>query len=298
MLAAAYMNSRAFPSTLLSPKPSLLEKPGSYAVLIPGLDSMNHAPGHPVTWAVAKRESKGLSIGLVSEVETFAGDEIVNNYGPKPNASLILGYGFAMPHNLNDSIFLKIGFKASAPPQSSAARSGLGNSELGTEIGRSAAGVEELWSIIRVRCVDDECGDSEAASLEDDESAAVKDFTRDRAALDLLHEMVEALQVRLEAVKRRKLQGLDPVRVAKIKKMHRHYLSGQLDITRDLQLWLRNKEEELRQRQEDLGVVFEEEDSDGPEEADFDGSEVEDIDGSEEEDSDASEEEDSDGSEI
>lgn len=277
MVAAAYINSRAFPSTLLSPQPSLQEKPGSYGVLIPGLDSMNHKPGHPVTWAVAKLESldegerddtvhqQGLSIGLVSEVETFEGDEILNNYGPKPNASLILGYGFALPSNLNDSIFLKIGLKPSASPKSTSVRNGLGDSELGAEIGRTAAGVDGLWMIIRECCVgdQDELGDEEETCPGDEGGIAVKDFTRDRSALDLLHGMVETLRIQLEAVSRRKLYGLDPIRVAKIEEMHRHYLTGQLDITHDLRHWLMNKELELRQRQEDLGVVFEDDDSDG-----------------------------------
>ena len=118
--AATYLSSRAFPSTLLSATPSLIASPSSYQVLLPGVDSLNHKRGHPAIWKVSKNDKFAstsevdkvddhLSIELSSEVAYQQGDELFNNYGPKPNSSLILGYGFALPDNPDDTILLKIG---------------------------------------------------------------------------------------------------------------------------------------------------------------------------------------------
>lgn len=72
---------------------------------------------------------KGPTISLVPHTKTSAGEEIFNNYGPKPNGSLILGYGFSLPANPDDTILLKIG-----------------GFEKKWEVGRAATGVEGLWT--------------------------------------------------------------------------------------------------------------------------------------------------------
>lgn len=60
------------------------------------------------------------------------GQELLNNYGAKPNSELILGYGFSLPDNSDDTIILKIG--------------GMDGKKW--EVGRSASGVEGLWDEI------------------------------------------------------------------------------------------------------------------------------------------------------
>ena len=43
LTASTHLSSRAFPSTLLSDHPTLVSTPGSYPILLPGVDSLNHA---------------------------------------------------------------------------------------------------------------------------------------------------------------------------------------------------------------------------------------------------------------
>ncbi|KAJ9094153.1 hypothetical protein QFC20_006951 [Naganishia adeliensis] len=49
------------------------------------------------------------SVGLVLRSETEAGEQVFNNYGPKGNEELILGYGFSLPENPDDTLALKLG---------------------------------------------------------------------------------------------------------------------------------------------------------------------------------------------
>ena len=53
LTASTYLSSRAFPSTLLSETPSLVSSPSSYPILLPGVDSLNHARAQPVSWVVS-----------------------------------------------------------------------------------------------------------------------------------------------------------------------------------------------------------------------------------------------------
>ncbi|KIM46435.1 hypothetical protein M413DRAFT_24163 [Hebeloma cylindrosporum] len=139
LTSATYLSSRAFPSTLLSPNPSLVSSPSTQPILIPGVDALNHARGHPVSWLVTFPDDKGSTdgspppiISLVIHSSGVRGQELFNNYGPKPNSELILGYGFSIAHNPDDTIVLKIG--------------GIGGNKW--EIGRNAQGVDGLWKEI------------------------------------------------------------------------------------------------------------------------------------------------------
>jgi hypothetical protein len=149
LAAATYLSSRAFPSSVLSSTPSLAsnETSQSHPVLLPGVDSLNHARAQKVSWVVEHAptaippmsderpaSTQGLSISLVLHEPTRVGQELFNNYGPKPNSELILGYGFSIPRNPDDTIVLQLG--------------GAGTESLKWEIGRGARGVEELWLVV------------------------------------------------------------------------------------------------------------------------------------------------------
>ncbi|KNZ77222.1 SET domain-containing protein [Termitomyces sp. J132] len=136
LTASTYLSSRAFPSSLLSPAPSLLSSPDTKPVLLPGIDALNHGRKQPVSWVVSYADSdvtsrKKPKISLVLHSPFTQGQELLNNYGAKPNSELILGYGFALSQNPDDTIVLKIG----------------GSNER-WEIGRSARGAEGLWNEI------------------------------------------------------------------------------------------------------------------------------------------------------
>lgn len=141
LTASTYISSRAFPSTILSPTPSLISTPASYPVLLPGVDALNHARAQPVSWVVTIPPSTSQlphepSISLVLHTATPCGSELCNNYGPKPNAELVLGYGFSLPHNPDDTILLKIGGSAAQA---------IGQK---WEVGRGARGAEPVWEAI------------------------------------------------------------------------------------------------------------------------------------------------------
>jgi hypothetical protein len=140
LTASTYLSSRAFPSTLLSLSPSLEVTLSSYPILLPGIDSLNHARAHPVSWLVSYPDinehftlhtNTKPNISLVIHSSASPGQELFNNYGDKPNSELILGYGFSLPQNPADTIVLKIG----------------GQKEQGQkwEVGRNASGADGLW---------------------------------------------------------------------------------------------------------------------------------------------------------
>ncbi|EMC98000.1 hypothetical protein BAUCODRAFT_146595 [Baudoinia panamericana UAMH 10762] len=79
-----------------------------FSVLFPGLDSGNHDPNAQVDWSF---DANQFSIALVQPIE--AGAEVCNNYGPKANDELLMGYGFCIPNNPRDEVLLTL----KAPPE-------------------------------------------------------------------------------------------------------------------------------------------------------------------------------------
>lgn len=184
LTASTYLSSRAFPSTLLSRTPSLQPTPSSHPILLPGIDSLNHRRGQPVSWFVsypnpaADRETSARDIRLVEDPAislilhspTTPGQELFNNYGAKPNSELILGYGFSLPQNPDDTIVLKIGG---------------GNSNQGRkwEVGRNASGINGVWEEVLSLVTD---------NVQDDQT-----FEDVLEAADILRGMVQTLLDRL-----------------------------------------------------------------------------------------------------
>ena len=157
--ASTYLSSRAFPSTILSSTPSLQATDSSYPVLLPGIDSINHAPGAAVSWLIDSPQSvtasapipspitpgnplgSNLAVNLVLHTSTKAGGEIFNNYGPKPNSEFILGYGFALSPNPSDTIVLQIGVAGTNAKQGERKK---------FEIGKNAVGADLIWNEVLV----------------------------------------------------------------------------------------------------------------------------------------------------
>jgi len=142
LTASTYLSSRAFPSTLLSANPSISSSEISHPVLLPIVDCLNHARGHQVSWVVSPVRktvstpgdhiSDNLQINLIIRSPTAAREQLFNNYGPKPNAELLLAYGFVIPDNPDDTIVLK-----------------LGGSDKRWEVGRGAKGIEGVWEEVK-----------------------------------------------------------------------------------------------------------------------------------------------------
>ena len=183
----------------------MLQSPNSYPVLIPGVDSLNHARAQPVSWVVSHTSSAAESQGTISLVARTAldgGAEIFNNYGAKPNSELLLGYGFTLPDNPDDTIVLKIS-------------GGAGDDGPRHEVGRGARGADSVWDAI-------------VAALKAQEDGEAPEWQTVLDGADMLRSMTEALLARLPSV---------PVSGAlrsDIAYMIGHYVSGQREVLQDL----------------------------------------------------------------
>jgi hypothetical protein len=105
--------------------------PSSHPVLLPGIDSANHRRAARVSWVVGGAGPAPLTISLVTHDPVPAGEQIYNNYGAKPNSELVLGYGFAIPDNPDDTLVLRIG--------------GGARESTTHEVGRDARGAENVY---------------------------------------------------------------------------------------------------------------------------------------------------------
>lgn len=198
LTSASHISSRAFPSTLLSQNPSLLSSPSTEPILLPGIDSLNHARGQPVSWVVTYpnelNQTPEPCVSLILHSPTPASSELFNNYGAKPNSELILGYGFSLAENPDDTIILKIG--------------GGGSNTKKWEIGRSLRGAEGLWT--------------EVLSLISQDTTY--NYEDELDASSTLGEMIRAVIEKLPTSKR----SLDPGQIRPdVIEMFRNYLEGE-----------------------------------------------------------------------
>jgi hypothetical protein len=102
--AATIFTSRAFISTHLLPNHETVP------ILFPVVDILNHSVTAKVEWDFQPHHSFSLKL---LEGDTFtAGQELFNNYAPKQNDELLLGYGFCLEDNPIEQFPLKIAFPA------------------------------------------------------------------------------------------------------------------------------------------------------------------------------------------
>ncbi|KAG0700717.1 hypothetical protein DFH29DRAFT_607381 [Suillus ampliporus] len=231
LIASTYLSSRAFPSTLLSRSPTLQTTPSSYPILLPGVDTLNHSRGQPVSWCTSYPERNTeerddlATISIVSHTTTHLGEEVFNNYGLKANDELILGYGFSLLQNPDDKITLQ-----------------LGGSPNKWAIGRHASGAEGLWNEVRQLVAET----PEEIGYEDDLEAA-----------QVLLEMVQKKYDVLPEVPDEKDATIRPA----VRLMLEHYLEGQRDILLSLKSYFGEKQESAIEaaREEGIELVFDDE---------------------------------------
>ncbi|KAF1911196.1 hypothetical protein BDU57DRAFT_552410 [Ampelomyces quisqualis] len=100
--AATIFTSRAFISTHILPGHETVP------ILFPVLDILNHSATAKVEWDFNPRASFSLKL---LDGDTFApGQELFNNYAPKQNDELLLGYGFCLENNPIEQFPLKLAF--------------------------------------------------------------------------------------------------------------------------------------------------------------------------------------------
>jgi hypothetical protein len=223
LTAATYVSSRSFPSTLISGNPSVVVSKDSYPVLFPGVDFLNHGRGLPVSWVVdrlpptepGEELGRHLGLSLLIHSPSRPGEELLNNYGAKPNSELILGYGFSLEGNPDDTIVLSIG----GGPGSSAPIPG--DKEV-WEVGRKARGVEGVWNrvfnIVSSNSIPEEGEGPEAMRVENQLDAANTLSEMCQAYLDRLPQVSDILNTsscRPEALKMiaHYMEGVGPSRL-------------------------------------------------------------------------------------
>ena len=267
--AATYLSSRSFPSTLISQNPSLAASADSYPVLLPGVDSLNHARGQPVSWVVdhlpptnqTRGSGQRLGLSLVIHSRTRPGEELLNNYGIKPNAELILGYGFSLEDNPDDTIALSIGGGPATPASDPGEKKRW-------EVGRDARGVDGVWHHVldatSSASQPEEAGESAAAGLE-----------RQLDAVSLLSEMCQSYLQRLPQIL--DVSGAPAAELRPdVLTMFAHYIegakafqdiiiftliysstSGQRDILESILRFAEEKGEEAMEEAQKLGIELE-----------------------------------------
>jgi hypothetical protein len=77
-------------------------------VLFPVVDILNHSVSAKVEWDFQPRTS--FSLKLLDGESFEAGQELFNNYAPKQNDELLLGYGFCLENNPIEQFPLKLAF--------------------------------------------------------------------------------------------------------------------------------------------------------------------------------------------
>ena len=146
LTAVTCISSRAFPSKLLhipshgSVTTSAVDtsyEEESHPVLLPGVDLLNRvyfvflpsskhvcvfswlthvdARGQPITWLSAPNINTIPSTTIVNPSSLPSNHQVFNNYGPKSNEEFLLGYGFVLDPNPDDTLVLRLG-SANLPP--------------------------------------------------------------------------------------------------------------------------------------------------------------------------------------
>lgn len=98
--AATIISSRAFISTHIVPDEE------TFPILFPVVDILNHSPTAKVEWDFHPLQD--FTLKILNPDEIRPGDEIYNNYAPKQNDELLLGYGFCVQDNPVEQFAIKM----------------------------------------------------------------------------------------------------------------------------------------------------------------------------------------------
>jgi hypothetical protein len=207
-------------------------------VLIPGIDALNHARAQPVSWVVTSSPSPVSAsaapavISLVTHNASNPGSEIFNNYGAKPNSELLLGYGFTLPANPDDTIVLKIGGARDTTTTTTTAAAAAAVAHARHEVGREAHGAAAVWGAIMDAVKAENEEDPEEEGSEAPEWQIILD------SADMLRSMTESLLGRLPSPPQARTVPEYQAGTIKLRgdvvEMIGHYVSGQREVLQDL----------------------------------------------------------------
>ena len=92
-------SSRSFASKIVTP--GMTEE---FSLLYPVIDIFNHRFGAKVVWDFDKGD---FTLAITESARK--GDQVFNNYAPKGNEELLMGYGFSLENNPCDEFTIRIG---------------------------------------------------------------------------------------------------------------------------------------------------------------------------------------------
>lgn len=101
--AATIFTSRAFISTHILPDIETIP------ILFPVVDILNHSVTAKVEWDFKPHHS--FTLRCLDSPNFTANEELFNNYAPKQNDELLLGYGFCLENNPIEQFALKLAFQ-------------------------------------------------------------------------------------------------------------------------------------------------------------------------------------------
>ncbi|KAF1930107.1 SET domain-containing protein [Didymella exigua CBS 183.55] len=101
--AATIFTSRAFISTHILPEIETVP------ILFPVVDILNHSVTAKVEWDFKPHQS--FTLRCLDSSDFTVNEELFNNYAPKQNDELLLGYGFCLENNPIEQFALKLAFQ-------------------------------------------------------------------------------------------------------------------------------------------------------------------------------------------
>lgn len=124
--------------------------------------------GQPITWLTS---SDPRTISLVASSPIESGVQVYNNYGPKPNEELLLGYGFVLDPNPDDVLPLRLGGLGSNVSESKKTRLASKGLDAGKRwiIKRDGDIPRDLMEVLRIVMGDDHPHDHDHDDDDDEE---------------------------------------------------------------------------------------------------------------------------------
>lgn len=160
--------------------------------------------GQPITWLTS---SDPRSISLVAPAPIESGVQVYNNYGPKPNEELLLGYGFVLSPNPDDVLPLRLGGIGSNVSANKKARLTSKGLDAGKRwiIKRDGEIPRDLMEVLRIVMGDDHHHDHGNDDDDDDEEEEEhghweQEIELEQDVLGALGQMLDDKLAKLESV--------------------------------------------------------------------------------------------------
>jgi len=160
--------------------------------------------GQPITWLTS---SEPQSISLVAPAPIDSSVQVYNNYGPKPNEELLLGYGFVLSPNPDDVLPLRLGGIGSNVSANKKARLTSKGLDAGKRwiIKRDGEIPRDLMEVLRIVMGDEHHHEHEHDDDDDEEEEEhghwEQEMELEQDVLGALGQMLDDKLAKLESVK-------------------------------------------------------------------------------------------------